>query len=639
MTTLEKTIDIGPHDIRFDGYIRMQAERLLDMLPIAGYVCNEGGLLVHYNAAAAKLWGQAPKRLDPGQRFCGSYRLYLPDGTPVSHEDCPMAESLRTGNPVRDQQVIIERPDGSRTLASASIEALRDDTGKIIGALNWLRDATESLSAARDDAVVLTFEKQIRRNAKARRRRRLTEVASAGDSEQQSVRYFRELLQTLPAATYTTDAAGRITFYNDAAAAFWGVAPELGKSEFCGSWKLYGPDGTPLAHDECPMARALKEQKPNRGMEAVAERPDGSRVPFMPYPSPIFDADGRLIGAVNMLIDLTELKRGEEMGARLAAIVESTQDAIVSKTLEGTITSWNRASQSLFGYAAEEAIGRPITMLIPDDRLDEEASIIDRIRRGVRVESFETLRRRKDGSLVPVSLTVSPLRDGAGRIIGASKIARDITERKRTQEQRELLIREMNHRVKNLFSLANGMVALSTRSARTPQEMADIVQGRILALASAHELTLPSFSRDGRMAAKATTLRTLLRTIVAPHAGLTGDEERVLFDGPDVPVGQQAVTNFALLLHELTTNAAKYGALTLPSGRVRVTCVEDKERLLLAWTEHGGPVLAGAPLADGFGSKLARQTVASQFGGEISYCWNREGLTVELVLQRDRLAH
>jgi PAS domain S-box-containing protein len=124
-------------------------------------------------------------------------------------------------------------------------------------------------------------------------------------------RRFRDLLDALPAAVYTTDASGRLTYYNPAAAGLWGYRPELGTQDWCGSWKLYWPDGTPLPHGECPMAMTLKERKPLRGLEAIAERPDGSRVPVVPYPTPLFDAHGRLIGAVNMLVDISERKRAE----------------------------------------------------------------------------------------------------------------------------------------------------------------------------------------------------------------------------------------------------------------------------------------------------------------------------------------
>ena len=131
-----------------------------------------------------------------------------------------------------------------------------------------------------------------------------------------------KLLKALPTAVYTTDAAGRITFYNDAAVALWGCRPELGKSEWCGSWRLYWPDGRPMPHDECPMAIALKEKRLISGAEAVAERPDGTRVPFLAYPTPLWDETGTLVGAVNTLVDITDRKKAEEAAQRLAAIVE-----------------------------------------------------------------------------------------------------------------------------------------------------------------------------------------------------------------------------------------------------------------------------------------------------------------------------
>src|SRR5258708_4352144 len=132
------------------------------------------------------------------------------------------------------------------------------------------------------------------------------------------------VLDVIPAAIYTTDAEGRITYYNKAAAALWGHRPTLGEAEWGGSWRLYRTDGTPLPHDQCPMALALKEKRPMRGVEAIAERPDGSRVPFAAYPTPIFDAGGALLGAVNMLVDLTGSREADNARERLVAIVESS---------------------------------------------------------------------------------------------------------------------------------------------------------------------------------------------------------------------------------------------------------------------------------------------------------------------------
>ncbi|WP_455272910.1 PAS domain-containing protein [Rhizobium herbae] len=162
-----------------------------------------------------------------------------------------------------------------------------------------------------------------------------------------------------------------------------------------------------------------------------------------------------------MMIDLTERAIAEDAAQRIAAIVESSDDAILAKDLNGTIVTWNSGAERLFGYTAAEAIGKPVAMLIPQDRPNEEPVILGRIRRGERIVHYETIRRRKDGSLVEISLSVSPIRNRQGQVIGASKIARDITERRRAEEQQHLLIREMDHRVKNLFTLAASVVTLS----------------------------------------------------------------------------------------------------------------------------------------------------------------------------------
>ncbi|HEY4330775.1 MAG TPA: PAS domain S-box protein, partial [Phycisphaerae bacterium] len=245
--------------------------------------------------------------------------------------------------------------------------------------------------------------------------------------------HFREIIDTLPVAVYTTDANGMLTHFNPAAVEFSGRTPRLGTDQWCVSFKLFRPDGTPLPHDECPMAISLKEGRAVRGEEAIAERPDGTRVDFVAYPTPLFDAEGRVTGGVNMLLDVSDRKHDERARASLAAIVESSDDAIISKDLSSIITNWNRGAERLFGYTAKEAIGQSITMLMPLERLNEEPGILDRIRRRERIDHYETIRRAKDGTLLDISLSVSPISDAQGRIVGASKIARDITDRKRAE--------------------------------------------------------------------------------------------------------------------------------------------------------------------------------------------------------------
>jgi len=149
---------------------------------------------------------------------------------------------------------------------------------------------------------------------------------------------------------------------------------------------------------------------------------------------PVLNASGDLVQFVGSSTDITERKRAEQATRLLAAIVESSHDAIVSKSLNGVITSWNKGAERLFGYTAEEAVGQNITMIIPPERRDEERTIVEQLTRGERVDNFETVRMRKDGSLLDVSLTISPMKDASGRVVGASKLARDITERKHAEE-------------------------------------------------------------------------------------------------------------------------------------------------------------------------------------------------------------
>ena len=317
-------------------------------------------------------------------------------------------------------------------------------------------------------------------------------------------RRFRELLEALPAAVYTTDAAGRITYYNQAAADLWGHRPNLGTDEWCGSWKLYWPDGTPLPHDQCPMAMALKENRAIRGMEAVAERPDGTRVPFIPYPTPLHDAAGALVGAVNMLVD--------------------------------------------------------------------------------------------------------------------------ISERKRAEEQQALLIRELHHRVKNTLATVQAIMGSTARASSTVEEFKEKFMGRVASLSKTHSL----LTEDAR---QAISFRDLLLNEL--DAFDDGTNQRIHLKGPPVELSSDLAVPMGMAIHELTTNAAKYGALSVLGGSVEVTwslCIEaDGRKLLFDWVERDGPPVE-TPTQRGFGSRLLQRVLTSQIHAEVTIDYNPEGLRARVAV-------
>jgi PAS domain S-box-containing protein len=245
------------------------------------------------------------------------------------------------------------------------------------------------------------------------------------------------LFELLPMAAYAVRAPGGvIVWFNSRAAQLWGRVPVIGDTDerFCGAHTRYHDSGTYLAHCDTPVALALKTGVSVHDEEAVIARPDGSRVTVSVQIDPIRDKDGTIVGAVNFFQDITEQKRAERATGMLAAIVNSSDDAVISKNLDGVITTWNKSAERIFGYSAEEAIGHHITIIIPSDRLGEEVTILERLKRGERIDHYETVRVRKDGTLVHLSLTISPVMDAHGQIIGASKVARDITGRKQFEQ-------------------------------------------------------------------------------------------------------------------------------------------------------------------------------------------------------------
>jgi len=350
--------------------------------------------------------------------------------------------------------------------------------------------------------------------------REITERKLVEATLHESEERYRALFEMGPVAIYSCHASGVIQDFNRRAAELWGREPALADNNdrFCGSYKMFRPDGRHVPHEQCPMADVLSGAIPEaRDVEVHIERPDGTRIAALVNIRPVKNQRGEITGAINSFVD--------------------------------------------------------------------------------------------------------------------------ITERKHHEEQQELLLKEMDHRVKNLFAIVGGMVTLSARSAITPKELAATVQGRLGALASAHQLIRPGHS--GAEATKPeTTLDELIRKVLSPYAGPagTGDSIRTEIDGPEIAVGAEAATSFALFMHELATNAAKYGALSVPGGRVHISWAVAKGRLALSWEEKDGPVIGGPPEREGFGSVLARRSVSGWLRGDLNFNWNPTGLVVFVSADLERLA-
>ena len=301
---------------------------------------------------------------------------------------------------------------------------------------------------------------------------------------------YRALFESGPVAVYSCDASGVIDNFNDRAAELWGRTPAPGDTDerFCGSHQLFRQDRNSMPHQQRPMADVLSGRiREVRDAEVLMERPDGSRITVVVNIRRLTNQLGEVTGAINCFYDITERKQAERARGRLAAIVESSADAIIGKDLNGIITTWNHGAERLFGYTEQEAVGQSITILIPTERLAEEPRILDAVRRGERVEDLETIRRHKDGTLLEVSLTVSPIMDDHGKIVGASKIARDITLRKQAEavlkQSHEELERMVDQRTADLRKLSSNLIhAQDGERRRISRELHDSL-GQYLAFA------------------------------------------------------------------------------------------------------------------------------------------------------------
>lgn len=356
------------------------------------------GIITSWNRAAERMFGYSAKEA-VGQ----SISILIPKDR--IEEESRILEQIQRGGKIEHFETIRRRKDGHLLRVSAMISPIKDENGVIVGASKIVRDITSQLAML--------------------------------EHLQQSEERFRTTLSSIGDAVISTDHQGKISFLNAVAEKLTGWKSDEAKGKFLPEVFKIINEFTREAVDN-PVHNVLKTGCiVGLANHTILIAKDGSERPIDDSGAPILGANGEIDGVVLVFRDVSERRTAEIASQRLAAIIHGSEDAIVAKDLNGIITEWNEGAHRIFGYTSEEMVGRSILNLIPPELHDEEKSIIARLRRGERIDHFETIRRTKEGRSIEISLTISPVRNADGMVIGASKIARDITERKRME--RELL--------------------------------------------------------------------------------------------------------------------------------------------------------------------------------------------------------
>jgi PAS domain S-box-containing protein len=429
--------------------------------------------------------------------------------------------------------------------------------------------------------------------------RDITLQRRAQEQLQEQSERFHITLSSIGDAVISTDAAGNITFLNRVAETLTGWAhDEAVGRPLPDVFNIVNP--RTRAAVENPALGALREGRVvGLAHHTVLITRDGIERPIDDSAAPIHDAAGTIVGAVLVFRDVSERMQALETQGRLAAIVESSQDVIVSKSLDGIVRSWNHEAERVLGYTADEAIGKPITLIIPPDRENEERDLMTRLRRGERVEHFETVRRAKDGRLVDLSIAISPVRDATGQVIGASKVARDISERKKIEEalrtadrRKDEFLAVLAHELRNpLAPLANGLQVIRLAHG----DPGAIAQARTMMERQLSHLVrlvddLLDLSRIGRKQMELRRSRLLLSDVVnsaietarplieaAGHTlAVSVPPEAIHLDGD--------LTRLSQVFSNLLANSAKY---TDPHGQIFLDVIRRPDQVVVSVRDTG----------------------------------------------------
>lgn len=500
-------------------------------------------------------------------------------------------EALATGNPI-EHEWRVKWDDGSVHWIYGKFQAFKDKNGKPVRLTGVNTDISARKKAEQDLLV--------------------------------AHRQLQGVIDNSAAMVYAFDRQGRIVMANAALAKVLKSTPDqmIGRTRH-----HFMPKADADWHEA--NDREVFGKREAKQFEEYSHLEDQT-ITWLTTKFPLWDAEGQIYAVAGISTDISDRKQIEDARARLAAIVAFSNEAIISKTLDGKVTSWNRAAERMFGYAAEEMIGSSIRRIVPADRQSEEDDILARINRGEQLERYETVRICKGGHKIDVSVTISPIFDRAGKIIGASKIAHDITDKKRAEEREHLLMREVNHRAKNLLSLVQSMARQT--AATNSQEFVEKFARRIQGLAASQDVLVNSGWHD-------VPLDTLIRSQLLHFGDLIG--QRILLSGPPLNITAASAQAIGLAFHELATNAAKYGALSNDTGIVRIVWsildAGGEQRFTLSWREEAGPPVS-KPTQHGFGSAVTEQLVKMSLDGEVETNYAADGLKWCLSCSAEKIA-
>jgi PAS domain S-box-containing protein len=568
-------------------------EVVLDLMPAAVCVCAADGTILRFNRRAVALWGRVPQ-LDGEERFCGAERVLTPEGRPIGLDETPMAEAIRTRRAVSDRELVVVRPDASRLHVIANVEPVFARSGRFAGAIACFHDISARIGSER----------------------RLREAEE----------HLRAVIEATPECVKVVARDGTLLQINPAGlAAVEADAPEqvAGSSVFA----IVAPEHRD-AWRAC-HARVCDGESLTWEFEIVGLR--GRRRHLQTHAVPLSLPDGST-AQLSVTRDITESHAQEERlrdsERRLRELLQALPAAIYTTDAEGRITFFNEAAAELWGVRPE--IGQtqwcgswrmswPDGTPLPLDQCPMARSL----KESRPVRDVEAFVERPDGTRVAVLPYPTPLRDPDGRLVGAVNMLVDISRHKDAERHQRLLINELNHRVKNTLATVQSVAAQSFRGAAESAAFRSF-EGRLVALAKAHDvLTRESW--------ESADIGDVVGEAISAHR--SDEADRFDVSGPSVRLAPQLALSLAMAVHELCTNAAKYGALSNAEGRVTIGWTKrtdrGRERLTFRWSESGGPPLVPPPRR-GFGTRLIERGLAEELSAEVRLDFAPDGLRYEV---------